>query len=232
MLYAIGIVLIILGACIKGGVSFLFLVAGVIVFVSGYIKKLVKTDSGRQQTMTSATYNPSRKTLNVYRRSATIGSSVVINEAGYFGRTPMQLHYGSASSGGVTTGGFYTTGGDLQMSSSLRSGRYELDYVSSSVPGVFRAGKKEYALIEKIALTPDLYEEAKKSKIAGFLNNDDKSIQVVKTSEQVLKAGLVSEQEIKAAAGNPESLTAQNLNLRRYPTRSECLEILNWLTHP
>ena len=201
--------------------SVILIICGLFIFVFGFImNKWVK-----DETTVSEIYDPSSYTLIVNQRSADIGNKVIINEAKYFGRTPVKLHYGSVSVGGVTSGGLYTTGGDLQINNSLHSGKYELDYQFSEF-------SKECSQIEKIKLTPALFEEAKKSNITAFLNDNEKTIQVIKTSEQILKAGLVNAQEIQAAGWNTESVAAQNLNLKRYPTHEECQAILNWLTHP
>ena len=83
---------------------------------------------------------------------------------------PEQLHYGSVSVGGVTTGGFYKTGGNYTTSNVKKSGYKRLCYTGQG--------------IVSIKLTDELLNQAKEdSNISKFIEVD--KIQIIGRSSSL-----------------------------------------------
>lgn len=120
-----------------------------------------------------------------------------------------QLHYASATVGGITTGGFYTTGGGIRTKSLGKTGFFRLEFEGHD--------------IWQIQLNDALYEQAKRSALARYLN-EKKQIEVKisapMTDEEVEQTLITYE-----ASG---MLTNKALNKGR-PTREKCQAILDWM---
>lgn len=126
---------------------------------------------------------------------------------------PARYIYTSATVGGITTGGVETIGGHDYVAGKVESGKCELLYLGEAVEQT----------IERIQLTDSLYEEAKKSNIKKYLN-DEKQIVVVAQPGDLITATQIC--NFNSPMG---SLVLQNVAKQGYPTRKKCLEIMNWI---
>ena len=122
---------------------------------------------------------------------------------------PEELHYASATVGGVTTGGFYKTGGEHQVTSAGKNGFCRLEY-----------GKY---FISTIQLTDELYKLAKASPISGYLNSK-KQIVVkdhVNLSDVETKR-MIDQYEKTGYIGN-------EFAKKGMPTYEKCKAIRDWI---
>lgn len=113
--------------------------------------------------------NTSEPTLK--KRGKGCSAYIVIKECTdkHIGYESPKLHFGSATVGGVTSGGFYTTGGGNKTLAESKTGRYSLCVVEEN---------KKYYQIKRIRLTDELYHEAQNSRIAKYLDSETQSIQI------------------------------------------------------
>lgn len=120
-----------------------------------------------------------------------------------------QLHYASATVGGITTGGFYTTGGQDYAASRGKNGFFRLEF--------------EKHIILQIQLTDALYEQAKHSLIAGYLN-EKKQIEmkqhVTLTKEE--EETMMIKYQVSGWVGN-------EIANKGKPTKEKCKAILAWM---
>ena len=134
----------------------------------------------------------------------------------YLGYEPKKLHYGSATVGGVTSGGFFTTGGYNKVVGETKSGKYSLRF--------------EGKIVSSIRLSADLYEQAQHSAIAKYINESTKCIDVLTKVER-------TKEETEALLANALNLatgTALESGMvlddwRGFPSKEKCQEIRDWL---
>ena len=152
---------------------------------------------------------------------------IKINEyrALQLGYEPKRLHFGSATVGGVTTGGFYTTGGHNVIESSTKTGRYQFMFADSG-----RRNNGYTIPISRIRLTEELYKEAENSSIAKYLNPETQTIELntrIHLSEAE-KISLLNKAD-RLARGVPLT-SGMSLNYSEgLPSYEKCVEILNWM---
>lgn len=156
-------------------------------------------------------YIDNSSTLILLKRNPEINKAVKIVEAKdiEIKHEEEKLHYASATVGGFTTGGFYTTGGYDYVASAKKNGKFCLKF--------------ENHAIWRIQLDDDLYEQAKRSPIAGYLNNEK---QIVLRSNIPLSA-----EEEKQMLNDMQStgyIRNEIIN-KRLPTQQKCKEILDWM---
>lgn len=130
--------------------------------------------SGKVASFVSFDYNS--EILTVSKRDPEIAKSIkIVNDKDVtIDYEPEKLHIGAVTVGGVTTGGTYTTGGYHYISSIKDNGKCSLEYCDN--------------LIKKIQLSKDLYEQAKTSDIAEYLDKETLQMQARWVSlEQCIK---------------------------------------------
>lgn len=177
----------------------------------------MKNKSAMNKTASLVSYDRVNLTATITKRASEITKVITIaNDHNYtIAYEPVKLHIGAVSVGGVTTGGTYTTGGYNYVSSTTKSGYYQLQY----------AGQ----LISHIKLNDSDYQKAKQSPIAPFL--DDKKHQI-----DVIESVQCSEQEARAMINNLKTtgyVGNEFLNDKRgYPSYEKCALILEWLSSP
>ena len=123
---------------------------------------------------------------------------------------PLQVHIGSATVGGVTSGGVYTTGDYHYISGEHTNGLCRLEYTG--------------CIVAKIQLSEPLYAEAKKSSIKKYLNSE-KQIEVIKP-ETVSTSDL----EIAYKLLNETGYVGNKFAKNGYPKYEKCKEIMDWIT--
>ena len=126
---------------------------------------------------------------------------------------PKQYIFTSATVGGITTGGVDSVGGYNYVSSWVETGKCTLQFFSHK--------------IETIQLTDSLYEKAKKSEIAKYLN-DKKQIVVEDNGLEIRSLAGASAMGY-AMDTTKGSLVLQNAAKAGYPSQQKCVEIMNWL---
>ncbi len=109
-------------------------------------------------------YDATTYTIHLFKRDHRIADYVKIKDARniHIKYEPKKLHIGAVSVGGVTTGGAYTTGGYNYVSGTTKSGFAQLEYKGN--------------IVHYIQLNKDLYNQAKNSPVAEYLNHDTKQI--------------------------------------------------------
>ena len=221
-----GIVLCLIPCFMNGGnLAGTFFIIGIILFIIGLIGRVISSSAKKTQTLAYATYNKDSMTLNVNRRGPVMNTILSITEAKnlHLKETPVEVRYAGATVGGVSTGGFYTVGGETVITGSQSSGKWMLNYIDKEIgTGALTQDKKTLRMIGKIQLTPALYEQAKKSNISKYLSGNN-TIQVIDSLN-------LTESEAGFAARNFNSTAAQDILKKGYPSREKCQEILNWLS--
>lgn len=140
----------------------------------------------------------------------------------YLGYEPEKLHYGSVSVGGVTSGGFYTTGGYNKVNATTNSGKYTMEFQGD--PNITDN------TIRRIALSEELYEEARKSNIAKYLSSSGHYIELFEKVERTKEETDELLRNARALAmGNPLTSGLAIDDKRGYPTYEKCKEILDWI---
>ncbi|MBR3017644.1 MAG: hypothetical protein IKH57_11325 [Clostridia bacterium] len=140
--------------------------------------------------------------------------------------TPIKVHFGSATVDGVTTGGFYTTGGQTVFGGSVHSGQWKMLYTGPVVSAP--ANHTGEYLIRTIQLRDQLYEQAKRSEIQMYLD-DRKQIVVVQGGGAFSTDREMAALETKHMMANLNSLEVQDKVKSGYPSREKCEIIYNWL---
>lgn len=141
----------------------------------------------------------------------------------HLGYEPEKLHFGSATVGGVTSGGFYTTGGYNKVVASSNSGKCELEFTGDA--NILNK------TIRVIRLSDELYAEAQKADIAKYLNPTTKSIEmfdkVIRTKGEV---DVLINNAMKLVNGVPLTSGMAIDDTRGFPTYQKCKEILDWMS--
>ena len=159
-----------------------------------------------------ATYDSETRILTLRGRGAELAKCIKIKndsdiEVAY---EPLTVHVGSATVGGFTTGGVYTTGDYHYISGEKKNGLCRLEYTG--------------CLVAKIQLSESLYVQAKESNINKYLNSE-KQIEVIKpkaVSEDELKLAY----QLLATTGYAGNDFAKN----GFPEYEKCKEIMDWIT--
>ncbi len=140
--------------------------------------------------------------LYLRKRDPKMCDIVSIGEfvSGHIRYNPETLHYGSVTVGGITTGGFYKTGGNYYMSDVQKSGVFKRLYYGDTQ-------------IFDIDLTLELYNQAKDSYIAKYL--DGMNIEVMDRKSANAIATLTRDQSVISQCSGR--------------TYEECFEILSWI---
>lgn len=134
----------------------------------------------------------------------------------YLGYEPKKLHYGSATVGGVTSGGFFTTGGYNKVVGETKSGKYSLRF--------------EGKIISTISLSSDLYEQAKHSNIAKYINESTRRIEVftkVQRTKEETEALLANATKLATGVALESGMALDDW--RGFPSKEKCQEIYKWL---
>ena len=172
-------------------------------------------------------FSSSNGTLRLDKRGKIWKKFIKIKQAKnlLLGYEPTKIHYGSATVGGVTTGGFYTTGGYNKIVSSDNSGKYELMF------GNMETSSEGYTKpIARIMLTDKLYREAENSSIAKYLNAESRSIEMhskVFYSEEDKEILLKKANQL--ATGAPLTSGMSLDYTQHLPTYEKCKDILDWI---
>lgn len=169
-------------------------------------------------------YDIGTKTLRIYKRTELFrkrGLIKIKSVQNYdIHTTPIKVHVGAATVGGVTTGGIYTTGGQNVIRNIGDSGYYTLKW-GGYLPNVKTSDNTE---IKTIFITKEMYEQAKDSNIKDYVfeRNGNYRIDVIQDSKMSLS-------EVKFATANLGSIATQNMVHRGYPNHEKCEAILNWI---
>ena len=193
--------------------SVIILVATIGIFVYLYIKSQ-KQKKAVQALRGYVYYDKEKQILTVEKRLPEFERAITLTPVHdtYIKKNPEKLHYGSATVGGVTTGGFYKTGGNDYLSTGSNTGTYMFRYKANGSEGV----------VSRIALSDDLYKEAKNSSISGFLNADKQIVLVQRKSLSKVEVDMMM---IRANAG-----TYQLNAMLDYPTQEKCRRVIDWLS--
>ena len=189
-------------------------VAIIVLRVKNQVVDPIKNSVTSSKVKEYVKFDEKTATLTILERNPEIAKAVkIVNDKNIsVGYEPEKLHYGSVSVGGVTTGGFYKTGGYNTFSSSGKSGYVYLDYLGH--------------MIRYIQLDNQLYELAQGSSIAAYLNGS-KQIQVVNPvslSIDDVKGVFDSSGHLGAGAN-----TVMQKSKQGYPSHQKCWEILHWI---
>lgn len=131
-------------------------------------------------------------------------------------KRPIKIHIGSATVGGVTTGGIYTTGGNISTSS-YRSEKMELRYKRCY------GNSDPRPLISKIILSDTLAKKAKESKISSYLEGN--TIQLIHKVQHSYYALFAMQNGYTTQALNQGEIE----DATGYPDREKCESIIRWL---
>lgn len=160
--------------------------------------------------------------LTLYKRDSRIKDYIkVIDDRSYDVKyKPEELHFGSATVGGVTTGGVYKTGGYNYISGShINEGVAQLcvDFVDHSVNNGFGKGEHHYGFIKAIKLSDDLFSQAQKSEmVKDYLDEREKQIVVYgRNKHSMLDIATKSLDELR---------------LKNAPPKTKCENIMRWMT--
>ena len=182
-------------------------------------------------------YSSKDRTLRIDSRGKDLRPVISIRKVMdcHLGYEPEKLHYGSATVGGVTSGGFYTTGGYNKILDSKNSGKAMLEFIGESsalnIALDMLSGKSQLGkAIDQIILSERLYAEAEKSNIAKYLNPETMSIEMVpKVTRPTQDANTLLNNAMKLVSGAPlRSGMAINAP-SYYPTYEKCKEVYDWL---
>lgn len=187
--------------CLVGGAIFL-----------GFVKYVSARKDAEATEFLS--FDEKTYTLTVNKRYPQIARAVKIVDANNISikYKPEETHFTAVSSGGVTVGGTYTTGGYNYIAGVDKNGQASLKYMGRP--------------INKIQLTDELYHQAQNSSIAAFLN-DKKQIEV-RTAANLSAEDLAAARSSLMSTGFVGNAIA-NAGL---PTKGKCITIMNWLTNP
>lgn len=165
----------------------------------------------------SMRYDEETKTLKVYHRIPENTKCLSVRSVYYDERStsPKEVVFTSATSGGVTVGGFNTIGGDVTKKTRTAKGS-KLYFL---VPG---GGE-----VETIVLSLSVLKEAKNSSIKDFLNDDSIIVRRAKNQSDVATFNTAC----KVFGISDTSVNISNqLEAERYVlTRSELTRIAKWL---
>lgn len=140
----------------------------------------------------------------------------------HLGYEPEKLHYGSATVGGVTSGGFYTTGGYNKVTSESNSGKYKLEFAgdASIINNTIRV----------ISFSTAVFEEALHSPIAKYLDTSSHCIEMFRKVHRTKEeTDVLLKNAMDLATGKPLISGVAMDDTRGYPTYEKCKEIFDWI---
>lgn len=169
-------------------------------------EKLNARNTARQKVSEIAEYKDSTLTLSERSRYLKDMIDFIQVTANTYHKTPEKLHYGSATVGGVTTGGLYKTGGTINKKTFYCGDRWHFLY----------DGEEVY----KIILTDKLAQEAQESKIKEYCKENA----IILVTDH---RGCSSEALMLAKAGDMSRMHFENAQV--YPTLEKVKAILSWI---
>lgn len=173
-------------------------------------EKVAKEKAFEQEMSSYATYSYPILTLKERTPHFSRAIKICDDTNAIMDYDPVRYIYTSATVGEIKTGGVDKIGGHVYKAGEVSTGKCVMQYF----------GKK----IDAIQLTDALYKEAKKSKIAEFLN--DKKQILIDTGADVSLLAASAVYDMKSPTG---SLVLQNLAKAGYPTYGKCVAIMDWL---
>lgn len=178
----------------------------------------------RNELGTLPSFDTNTGELSVFRRAPALRKVISFHDDKNFTTKddPVKVHYGSATVGGITTGGTYTTGGGQVFSGSYNTGKAYLEY-NDILLGIHKDGKYIKGTIKTIRITSEMYNSADSS-MKEIINHDGRGYYIT-----VIENAKMNVNEIQYAMGNLTSGHTQDMLKRGYPTRAKCEKILNWL---
>lgn len=155
-------------------------------------------------------YDADSHTLHIYRRDRRIADYVDIKDDRnvHIKHEPQKLHIGAVRVGNVTTGGAYTTGGYNYISGTTKSGFARLEYKGN--------------IVCYIQLHRDLYDQAKESKIAEYLNHNTKQIRAIGN-------GVFTQEDVAQMFANYAATGFTGNFDQTKATFAQCALILAWM---
>lgn len=166
-------------------------------------------------------------TLRLDRRGEIWNKFIKIKQAKnlQLGYETTKVHFGFATVGGVTTGGFYTTGGYNKIVSSTNSGKYELMFGNNET-----SSEGHTEPIVRIILTEKLYKEAENSAVAKYLNASSRSVEMHnKVYYSEVDKEILMNKVNKLVAGAPLTSGMSLDYTEGLPTYEKCKEVLDWI---
>ena len=141
---------------VSGGLAAFLILGGLIVLFLGIS---INAANKVAQAEKYVSYDEATSSLTLNERNPAIrnGVSLVADNNIPTAYEPEAINYTSVTVGGVTTGGAYKTGGYNYISSTKKNGLYRMTYGKSSIIGT-------------IQLDESLFQLAKSSPIAPYLN--------------------------------------------------------------
>ena len=180
-----------------------------------YNQDIVPMKNNRMWMNTAAyvDYIPTQHTLVLKKRGPELSKAIkILDDRDYkISYKPEEYIFTSVTVGGITTGGVDKIGGYNYISGSTKTGKYQLWYIDK--------------LVRNIRLSDELFEQAKESLIAEYLNMSTKEIVVISsvslsyTTRMLLDTG-----HTDYAFDN---ITKESK--AGYPTYEKCIKIMNWL---
>lgn len=169
-------------------------------------------------------YDQEKKILEVKKRVSTNSKKIKI-EPVYLAMVkyvPTQVTYTGATVGGVHTGGFSVDEAHYSANQVRKSGKYELKYFVNS-------NESPYQSIEKISLSQDLVEQARKDDFIKKFLKDDNLVLKYDIKKDSIQSAL--EKEIVKAPHNLTVLSASANHRKELEalTKEDCDLILKWL---
>jgi len=169
-------------------------------------EKVNTRNTARQKVSEIAEYKDGTLTLSERSRYLKDMIDYIQVTANTYHKTPEKLHYGSATVGGVTTGGLYKTGGTIDKKTIYCGDRWHFLYDGEEV--------------NKIILTDKLAQEAQESKIKEYCKEN--AIIIVTN-----RRGCSSEALMLAKAGDMSRMHLENAQI--YPTLEKVKAIISWI---
>ena len=134
-----------------------------------YNQDIVPMKNNRMWMNTAAyvDYIPTQHTLVLKKRGPELSKAIkILDDRDYkISYKPEEYIFTSVTVGGITTGGVDKIGGYNYISGSTKTGKYQLWYIDK--------------LVRNIRLSDELFEQAKESLIAEYLNMTTKEIVVI-----------------------------------------------------
>ena len=185
-----------------------------------YQKKKAKQDEEQKEREAELaklnelySFNKDTGVFAISKRSPLLAKVIPLKDSSdiFIAYEPVKLHVGAATVGGVTTGGAYTTGGYNYISGEKKNGLCTLE-----CDGV---------VIRKILLPSTLWQKAKDSIIASYLNENKQQIDVV---EDVRLDAI--ERQFALNSFKTQGYVGNKAAHAGYPTLTKGLKIMDWLT--
>ena len=165
-------------------------------------------------------YDSKYKSLYISKRGDYLRYAISMHKADYYTShtTPTKVHYGSATVGGVTTGGVYTTGGQRVVDGSIDSGKGAIKYRNTTVKAPSEPMIDED--LNFIELSTDLAEEGQKA-----------LPQIIPESGKIVlqKRARMNKDQLQMAMNNLNSVHTQMMLKEGYMSWDDIQKIYSWL---